>query len=267
MMPRGAFVTPLELKLSQLGATEVTSEWYRRARRVLRGGDGGEHGLLLYKLCRCIAERGDPLVALDVGTARGFSALSIARAILDAGASGHVYTVDVVGHDEPREWHIAKQLDDELEGGPPMSRSQIWKRWFAEESAVVSPIAGRSLEVLKTWPHGPIDLAFIDGSHAYEDVSGELELLDPLMAEHCAIVLDDYHLGVVAARVRSRPLNLLTWGIGRTLGAMCGRAPSVRPPAWGKRTSSYFSSSGSQASGRPWLSSLRSERAVGLWRS
>ena len=228
-LPLGASVTPLKLKLGQLGEAEVSDEWYLQACRILRGGDGGEHGLLLYKLSRGVGRRGGPLVTLDIGTARGFSALSIARAILDEGTSGHVYSVDVVDHDEPREWHIAKQLDDELEGAPPMSRSQIWQRWFAEESAVVSLIASRSLEVLKTWPHGPIDLAFIDGSHAYEDVSGELELLDPLMAEHCAIVLDDYHLGVVAARVRSRPLNLLTWGIGRTLGAMWGGAPSLAP--------------------------------------
>ena len=265
-LPLGASVTPLKLKLGQLGEAEVSDEWYLQACRILRGGDGGEHGLLLYKLgCLC-AERGSPFVALDVGTARGFSAMSLARAVLDAGVEGRVYTIDVFPHDESREWHIAKQLDDELEGAPPMSRLQIWQRWFAEESAVVSPIAGRSLEVLKTWPHGPIDLAFIDGSHAYEDVSGELELLDPLMAEHCAIVLDDYHLGVVAARVRSRPLNLLTWGIGRTLGAMCGRALSLAP-AWGKRTSSYFSSSGSQASGRLWLSSWRGVTGAGPWRS
>ena len=217
------------MKLVRLDTSELSDHWYRRARRILRGGDGGEHGLLIYKLARGVGRRGGPLVTLDIGTARGFSALSIARAILDEGTRGHVYSVDVVDHDEPREWHIAKQLDDELEGGPPMSRSQIWKRWFAEESAVVSPITGRSVDVLAGWPHGSIDLAFLDGSHDYADVKAELALLDSLMAERSAIVMDDYHLGVTAARVRSRMLNLAAWGFGRTVGRVWQGARSAAP--------------------------------------
>ena len=198
-IPHGASVTPLALKLARLEVPDAPDDWYRRARRVLRGGDGGEHGLLLYKLAREFAQPGVPMLALDIGTARGFSAMSVARAILDSPAEGRVHTIDTFPHDESRIWHVAKQQDDELEGAPPMSRSEIWRRWFAEESAAVSPITGRSLPVLEAWPHGLIDLAFLDGSHAYADVKGELALLDSLMAERSAIVMDDYHLGVGVA--------------------------------------------------------------------
>ena len=56
--------------------TQVESEdWYRHAVNVLRGGDGGEHGLILYKHACEAAERECHVIALDVGTARGFSAL------------------------------------------------------------------------------------------------------------------------------------------------------------------------------------------------
>lgn len=229
IIPPGASVTPLELKLARLKTADVCAEWYGRARRVLRGGDGGEHGLLLYKLGRRFAEHGGPLVMLDVGTARGFSAMSMARAVLDSGVEGRVYTIDVISQDEPRDWHVAKQRDDELEGAPPMTRSQIWERWFAEESAAVSPIAGRSLEILETWPHGPIDLAFLDGSHAYADVRGELALLDSLMAERCAIVMDDYHLGVGVTHVRSRYLNLAARGAAKFLGPVWRRIRDLAP--------------------------------------
>lgn len=229
LVPVGASVTPLKLKLHRLNAADMPDAWFRRARRVLRGGDGGQHGLLLYKLCRGFAERNGSMVALDIGTARGFSALSFARAILDSGVDGCVYTIDVFDHFEPRVWHITKQHDDELDGAPPMTRSEIWHRWFAEVSAVVSPITGRSLEILNSWPHGVINLAFLDGSHAYSDVKGELSLLDSLMAEKCAIVMDDYHLGVTVARVRSRPLNLAAWGIGRALGVAWRPARKLAP--------------------------------------
>ncbi len=229
IVPPGASVTPLKLKLARLDMEDVSNDWYRLARRVLRGGDGGEHGQLLYKLARRLADGSGRFVAVDVGTARGFSTMSIARAILDAGVEGRVYTIDVFDHDEPRDWHIAKQGDDELEGAPPMSRSEVWKRWFTDESAAVDPITGHSLEVLSAWSHGPIDLAFLDGSHAYADVKGELALLDTLMSEQCAIVMDDFHLGVAAARVRSRVLNLAAWGIGRTLGRMWKVARNAAP--------------------------------------
>ena len=209
LFPLGAGVTPLERKLSELNAPDMSEEWYRIAARVLRGGDGGEHGLLLYKLV-LEGGRGDgSLVVLDVGTARGFSALTMARAMLDGEMKGRVYSVDVIGHHEPLNWHGTKQDADEPLAGVEISRSEIWGRWFAEESALVTTINGRSMEVLRDWQHGPIDYAFLDGSHEYEDVRGELEALDSFMAEGGVIVVDDFHLGVVVYRVRSRLLNAI----------------------------------------------------------
>ena len=231
-VPKDARATPLELKLAVLDAPIFRQGWYRTAARILRGGDGGEHGLLLYKLI-LEGSRGDGrLAVLDVGTARGFSALTMARAMLDGKLEGRVYSVDVIGHDEPLNWHGTKQDADEPLAGVEMSRSEIWRRWFADESALVTTIEGRSSEVLGGWRHGPIDCAFLDGSHEYEDVRGELEALDSLMAEGGVIVVDDFHLGVVVYRVRSRLLNAIPGRIGRLLGKVSPRARS-----WSRRLS------------------------------
>ena len=201
-------------------------------RSVLRGGDGGEHGRLLYKLV-LEGSQGDELpVVLDVGTARGFSAIMMARAMLDGKLEGRVYSVDVVDHHEPRNWHVSKQEANEPLAGVEMSRSEIWGRWFPGESALVTTIKGKSSEVLGNWQHGLIDCAFLDGSHTYEDVSGELEALDSLMAEGGVIVVDDFHLGVPVVRVRSRALNAVPWVIGRLLGRVWPRARS-----WSRRLS------------------------------
>ena len=168
----GARVTPLHGKLAGLNAPDISEAWYRTAVDVLRGGDGGEHGLLLYKLV-LEGGRGDgPLVVLDVGTARGFSASTMARAMLDGELEGRVYSVDVIDHHEPRNWHVSKQEADEPLAGVEMSRSEIWDRWFPEESALVTTINGRSSEVLSAWQHGLIDCAFLDGSHTYEGREG-----------------------------------------------------------------------------------------------
>ena len=232
MLPVGALVRPLRHKLAETDAAEIRSEWYSRASRILRGGDGGEHGLLLYKVTMEGARSDGPLVVLDVGTARGFSAITMARAMLDGELEGRVYSVDVIGHHEPLNWHGTKQEADEPLAGVEISRSEIWGRWFAEESGLVTTINSRSMEVLKDWRHGQIDYAFLDGSHEYEDVRGELEALDSLMAEGGVIVVDDFHLGVVVYRVRSRLLNAVPGVIGRLLGRMWPRARS-----WSRRLS------------------------------
>ena len=231
LTPPNTRVTPLAFKLEQLCAPCPSDCWYSRAVRVLRAGDGGEHGLLLYQLARCLdTERQHALV--DVGTARGFSAMAMARGLLDGNVDGHVYTVDVLEHENAINWHSdteGKQDDDEPLAGVEISRAEIWRRWFSEDAAAVTPIAATSHEVLTGWNSGLISLAFLDGSHTYEAVSGELRLLDSLLAEDGHIVLDDYHVGIGAARVRSRPVNLAAWCVGRTLGKVWPAARDVSP--------------------------------------
>ena len=229
MIPNGAKVTGLEHKLVELNAAETSPIWHERATRVLRGGDGGEHGLLLDGLIRKHALRNSRVTALDVGTARGFSAVSMARAMLDAQLAGSVYTLDVVGHDESLDWHAHKHDLDEPLAGMTLARSEIWQRWFPEERALISPITGRSEEILSDWRGDQIDVAFLDGSHAYEDVKAELRILDTLLADQGSIVLDDYHLGVSVARLQSRRVNAVAWVAARTLGRIWPRVTQVAP--------------------------------------
>ena len=153
----------------------------------------------------------------------------MARALLDGGLEGRVYSVDVVGHDEAVGWHAEKHQAGEPLDGATLSRREIWRRWFPDEAQRVTSIGAVSTEALAGWPHGPIDLAFLDGSHTYEDVSGELAALDSLMAENGVIVLDDFHTGEQVARVRSRLINAVPWAIGRAL-------PRAR--GWSRRLSS-----------------------------
>ena len=156
----------------------------------------------------------------------------MARAMVDGELEGRVYSVDVIGHEEALNWHGTKQDADEPLAGVEMSRSEIWRRWFADESALATTIEGKSSEVLGGWRHGPIDYAFLDGSHEYGDVRGELAALDSLMAEGGVIVVDDFHLGVTVVRVRSRLLNAIPGRIGRLLGRVWPRARS-----WSRRLS------------------------------
>lgn len=227
LLPEGASVTPFEKKIEAMNANALSKIWYDRAVSVLRGGDGGEHGLILYGLVLQLSASTHPLVVLDIGTARGFSAIAAARAMLDANREGRVYSVDIIDHHESRVWHVDKQEADEPLSGIEISRSEIWERWFPDESNRIVPINDRSSEVLRDWPHGPIDLAFLDGSHTYDSVKQELSSLDSMIRRGGAIVLDDYHSGMTAARIRSRPINLMAWALGKILPPMRRLSPSL----------------------------------------
>ena len=54
LTPPDTRVTPLQYKLPQINVPCPPEDWYLHAVRVLRAGDGGEHGLLLYKLARSL---------------------------------------------------------------------------------------------------------------------------------------------------------------------------------------------------------------------
>ena len=206
LLPTNARITPLHAKLADLHTEDISRSWYEDATWVLRGGDGGEHGLLLYRLVRCL-ESEHASVILDIGTARGFSAITMARALLDANLGGMVYSVDVIDHQSKLNWHVGKQDPEDPLANMSISRSEMWNRWFDKESALVTPISGPSQEILGSWSFGPIDIAFIDGAHTYEAVRRDLATLDLLMTPAGVIVLDDYHTGVSMASLRSRPVN------------------------------------------------------------
>ena len=213
LTPIGARVTPLWDKLNELSTGDVSESWFQDAVSVLRGGDGGEHGLLLYKLVgQNNAKR--PSVILDIGTARGFSAITMARALLDGNLEGMVYSIDIIDHNSQIVWHGEKHDAEDPLAGVHISRSEVWSRWFAEEVSRITPMSAQSHEVLKDWSLGPIDVAFIDGEHTYEAVVRDLALLEPLMAPSGTIVLDDYHTGVSMGAFRSRPIN----GVVRLVG-------------------------------------------------
>lgn len=217
MIPLGVSVTPFEQKLAALPDGDPGADWYVNARAILRGGDGGEHGLLIYKLVAERSNLGHPLVLLDIGTARGFSAIIMARAIIKTHVEGRVHTVDVVGHDEIRGWHADKHLPLDPLVDRSMSRLAIWSDGYQDEASRITPITGRSVEFLASWRNGPVDLAFLDGSHKYGDVKQELDLLESIVTPSGVIVLDDYHIGITALQVRSRALNALIRATGSVL--------------------------------------------------
>ena len=139
------------------------------------------HGRVVYSaLRRFIADNHrSRYIILETGTARGFSALCMAKALKDADVNGWIRTYDILPHDKPMYWNC---IDDHTKGF--QTREQLLSTWD-ELLPYIEFVAGDTKETLKPTE---VDFAFLDGGHTYEDVKHEFScLIDPKV-----VVFDDY---------------------------------------------------------------------------
>jgi hypothetical protein len=159
-----------------------------------------QHGRVLYAAARrYLAGAGadGAVTILETGTARGFSALCLARALNDAGpVCGHVVTVDPLPHDRRMIWNCIDDHDG------PMSRQELLARWPQEVERVVF-LRGTSGDQLDRLGLARVGIAFLDANHAFEDVMSEYRFVRARQRPGDLIVFDDVTPGqfdgVVAA--------------------------------------------------------------------
>lgn len=139
------------------------------------------HGRVVYSaLRRLIADHPQAYYTIvETGTARGFSAICMAKALQDAGVKGHITTYDILPHDEVRYWNC---ISDHQVG--PQTRPELLAPW-KELLPYIRFVSGDTKGKLKPIP---VDFAFLDGGHTYEDVKYEFNcLINPKV-----VVFDDY---------------------------------------------------------------------------
>lgn len=154
-----------------------------------------QHGRVIYALTRryLTAYGGGPLSILDIGTAKGFSALCFKSALDDAGASGHIVSVDVL---DPSA-RVRRNTVAEVDGfktlyetiAPWCEPGQIEFRQQTGTDALVSS-------------KDRIHLAFVDGKHSYEAVYEETRLLAARQYGGDIALFDDTQIDGVARAVQ-----------------------------------------------------------------
>ncbi|MGE5567075.1 MAG: class I SAM-dependent methyltransferase [Parcubacteria group bacterium] len=129
---------------------------------------GYPHGRLLYSILRrYIAHSGERFVTVvETGTARGFSALCMAKAIADAGIDGRVVTVDVLPHLKRQIWNCI----DDHEGRK--SRAELLAPW-SELARKVVFLQGDTLYLLPRIGVDRVNFAFLDAQHIRSSVLHE----------------------------------------------------------------------------------------------
>ena len=120
----------------------------------------------------------------ETGTARGFSSICLAKAIIDSGCQGTITTLDCISHNERFYWNC---IDDH---NGPQTREHLLRNWDEELSKIIF-IQGWTNETLPKLGIRRINFAFLDAQHTKEDVLKEFEFVSKKQIKGDIVVFDD----------------------------------------------------------------------------
>lgn len=143
-----------------------------------------QHGRVIYALTRAYLARrdGSPVVFLDIGTAKGFSALCLRWAAMDAGVDARIVSLDVidplarVARNGPADCDGLKTLAETLAPWPEASATT-----YRMESSI-------------DWlpkSKDRIHVAFVDGKHKYDVVRREGRMIAARQKPGDLVIFDD----------------------------------------------------------------------------
>ncbi len=142
-----------------------------------------QHGRVLYSAARkYLAVTTEPVLMLDIGTAKGFSALCMAWAMADAGATGKIVTVDVI---DP---HARIYRNSVADLGGLKTLYELLSEW--PESTVIEAHKCPGVLWLDKHPER-IHFAFVDGKHTGSVVWQEGRLLSERQQPGDVVIFDD----------------------------------------------------------------------------
>lgn len=154
-----------------------------------------QHGRVLYAMTRrYLVERGQPVNILDIGTAKGFSALCLQWALDDAKALGCVTSVDVLNP------HGTERRNSVLELSGPKRLKDFLQAW--PEADNITFLKSTGVDWLNSGPQSRIHVAFVDGKHTGAVVWHEGRMI--ALRQHAGdlVLFDDVQIDGVALAVQ-----------------------------------------------------------------
>jgi predicted O-methyltransferase YrrM len=153
-----------------------------------------QHGRVLYAATRqALAMVEGPVLLVDIGTAKGFSALCLLWAMHDAGLDGQVVSIDVI---DPTA-RITRNTVSEVAGLQTLAETLApWP-----EASAIEFVQGDGADWL-AHDGRRIHVAFVDGKHTEAAVSAELAALVVRQGPGDVAIFDDLQLSGVRAAVQ-----------------------------------------------------------------
>lgn len=155
---------------------------------IKRSGLCYQHGRLLYSAMRRYLSDRNPewINVLETGTARGFSALCMARALGDAEAPGKIVTLDVLPNETRMYWNC---VGDEQ---GRQTRLELLAAYRELLDRYVVFVQGDTRLALPKVSLSRIHFAFLDAAHTYTDVMAEAEHIQGKQLPGDVLFFDDY---------------------------------------------------------------------------
>ena len=139
-----------------------------------------------------------PVVTIwETGTARGFSALCMSKALEDQQRLARIVTFDVLPHNQAMYWNCIDDYDG------PKTRSELLRPWKNLSSKYIIFQQGDSNITLKRTSAERIHFAFLDGSHVYTDVLNEFNAIKKYQKPGDIIIFDDYSISQFPGLVKA----------------------------------------------------------------
>ena len=140
--------------------------------------------------------RSDPCV-VEIGSWKGRSAISLAKGLKDAGASGTLYAIDphVMKPDIPR------MSFDRV----PILRGNLERAGVSE---LVTIIRERSHDARPRFENASVDVLFVDGQHVYEAVRQDIEDWRSTLRPPAIVAFNDYPYPGVRRALRELALTV-----------------------------------------------------------
>jgi predicted O-methyltransferase YrrM len=129
----------------------------------------------------------DRVNVVETGTARGFSALCMAKALHDSNREGLIVTCDILPHFNKMIWNCIDDHDG------PKSRAEILEPWRYLASKYILFHQGYAKIELPKIQFDRVHFAFLDGAHNYDDILSEFEAIKDKQLAGDVIVFDDYN--------------------------------------------------------------------------
>lgn len=163
-----------------------------------------QHGRILYSFLRkYISENKISFINIvEIGTARGFSAVCMSKAINDENINGEIITIDIIPNDKSFFWNC---IDDHEK---PKTRYELLSKW-QNELKNINFLTGPSRFVLKRIKANRIHFAFIDGMHDFENVKKEFNFISSRQKKNDIIIFDDVSESFPEVKIFMEHLKIL----------------------------------------------------------
>lgn len=184
-------------ELEKKSGYQVPEKWFNQLALVTqacikKSNLNYTHGKILYStLSKYINDfkSEKPLVILETGTARGFSAICMAKALMDQKAEGFITTIDIIPHNKKIFWNSISDFEGKK------TRSELLSPWKKYLSRIIF-MQGWTKSTLDRLGFDRVNFAFLDAQHTKDDVLYEFKYISKLQEKGDMIIFDDYTPGL-----------------------------------------------------------------------